>query len=77
MKYADFYNIATYGNVAWKGSYSQSEVANNAANYYDDFKWSKANRKLSFIIRELLQLLEEDGTERCLKWAWKIRKEIF
>lgn len=77
MKYSDFYNIATYGNNAWNGSYSQSEIANNAADYYADFLWSKANRKLSLVIKELLRLLEEDGTEKCQKWAWKIRKEIF
>ena len=77
MKYSDFYNIATYGNNAWNGSYSPEEVTENAANYYADFLWSKANRKLSFVIQELLRLLEEDGTKKCWQWAWKIRKEIF
>lgn len=77
MKYSDFYNIATYGNNAWNGSYSPEEVTENAANYYADFLWSKANRKLSFVIKELLRLLEEDGTEQCRKWAMKIRKEVF
>ena len=77
MKYADFYNISSYGNDAWNGSYTQAEVANNAANYYADFLWSKENRRLSFVIRELLHLLEEDGTEQCRKWAMKIRKEVF
>ena len=77
MKYSDFYNIAAYGNVAWNGSYTDEEVTNNAADYYTDFLWSKANRKLSFVIKELLRLLEEDGTEKCWKWAWKIKKEVF
>lgn len=77
MTYKDFLKISRYGNNAWKGSYSPEEVTENASNYYADFLWSKANRKLSFVIQELLRLLEEDGTEKCWKWAWKIRKEIF
>ena len=41
LEYGDFYDIAAYGNENWKGSYTPKEVAQNAYNYYSDFKASK------------------------------------
>lgn len=76
MEYADFYDIATYGNEAWKGSFTPKEVAQNAYDYLCEFEWSKANAELSHTMRELVRLLKEDGTEECLEWVERIEDEI-
>lgn len=60
MEYSDFYDIATYGNDNWKGSFTEKEVACNAYDYWENFQWSKANKKLSDTIKYLVENLEED-----------------
>ena len=75
MNYSDFYDIAVYGSEAWKGYLTQIEVTNNAQIYWADFEWSKENKRPSFIIKELISLLKEDGTEECLEWAERITRE--
>lgn len=76
MDYADFYDIAVYGNEAWKGSFTQKEIACNSYDYVCDFEVSKANKKLNHTIAELINLLKEDGTEECLEWVNRIEREI-
>ena len=76
MNYADFYDIAVYGNEAWKGSFTQKEIACNAYDYVCDFEVSKANKKLNHTIAELINLLKEDDSEKCLEWAEQIVREI-
>ena len=53
MNYADFYDIATYGNEMWKGSFTTEEVQQNAESYYADFLWSKENDTISETIKTL------------------------
>ena len=60
MEYADFYDIATYGNEAWKGSFSPKEIAQNAYDYLCEFRVSKANEVITHTIKELARLLVED-----------------
>ena len=43
MEFADFYDIAEYGNSAWKGNFSEKEVACNAYDYKVEFDTSKEN----------------------------------
>lgn len=76
MEYADFYDIALYGNENWKGSYSPKEVACNAYDYYSDFKISKREGAATDLIQRVLLLLLEDGSEDCMDWYRCIIKEI-
>lgn len=64
MKYKNFYNIAQYGNTAWKGAYTAQEIAQNAREYYSDFLTSKNSGGPTFLIRRLMSLLAEDGSEK-------------
>lgn len=77
MRFKDFYEISRYGNEAWNGSYTEKEVAQNANDYYEDFLCSKQKGKFTFLIRELVHLLEDDGSDKCLKWARKIRYAVY
>lgn len=76
MTYADFYDIATYGNEMWKGCFSPKEVACNAFDYYADFQWSKENETVSFVIQELAKLLAEDESEECKDWLYRMATEL-
>ena len=76
MTQKDFLQIAKYANENWKGSFTQEEVERNAQIYWADFEWSKENGRPSFIIKELINLLKEDGSEECLEWAERITREI-
>ena len=60
MEYADFYDIAVYGNAVWKGSFTPKEVAENAYDYLCEFRCSKANGVITHTIKELVKLLIED-----------------
>ena len=76
MTQKDFLHIAEYGSEAWKGYLTPIEVTDNAQIYWADFEWSKENGRPSFIIKELINLLKEDDSEKCLEWAERITREI-
>lgn len=76
MEYSDFYDIAVYGNEAWKGSFSNKEVACNAYEYKMDFDYSKESGSLASTIYELLLLLDQDNSEETKEWARRIREEL-
>lgn len=76
MEYSDFYDIATYGNVAWKGSFSPKEIACNAYDYYADFQWSKENKMVTRTIQELAKLLAEDNSDECADWLYRMAEEL-
>lgn len=76
MDYSTFYDIAEYGNTAWKGSFTPREIAENAYNYKSDFDWSIANEEVSHTIKELAKLLAEDGSEECMDWLYEMAKEL-
>lgn len=81
LEYRDFYGIADYANVAWKGDYSPIEIAENAYNYLRDFEWSKANGKVANSIQTLLTNLDADiengeELEDVKYWTSEIRKEL-
>lgn len=76
MEYQDFLNLSAYGNEQWNGSFTQEEVAENAETYYSDFLSSKKTGKITEIIMELLNLLEEDGEEKASNWKSRIEKEL-
>lgn len=68
MEFEDFYELAEYGNLNWKGSYTHKEVACNAHTYTMEWEESKRTGKYTDTITELIRLLKEDGTEECLEW---------
>lgn len=76
MEFSDFYDIAVYGNEAWKGSFTPKEVACNAYDYLCEFKYSVRDGRPNHTMRELIRLLKEDGSEECLEWAERITREI-
>ena len=68
LEYGDFYDIAAYGNENWKGSYTPKEVAQNAYDYYSDFKASKESGFVMYSISKLIELLAKDGSEDAKYW---------
>lgn len=75
LDYEFFYNIATYGNANWKGSYTPKEVACNAYDYLLEFEKSKNDEKPSHTIKELCELLTEDGSDEAKEWLYQIADE--
>lgn len=59
MEYADFYDIAVYGNENWKGSFTAKEIACNAFEYYTEYQ-IRQNGKPNYCIGELIKLLQTD-----------------
>ena len=76
LSYSDFYDIATYGNANWKGSFTPKEIACNAYDYLCEFEASKANEEPTHTIEELAKLLVEDGSEEAKEWLYQIASEL-
>ena len=76
LEFKDFYDIAEYGNEAWKGCFSAKEIAENAYIYCADFQWSKENGGVTHNIKELAKLLAEDGSEECKGWLYDMANEL-
>lgn len=76
MTYDDFYDIAVYGNEAWKGSFTQREIAVNAYEYLCEFEDSKAKKRMNNTMLCLVDLLMQDGNDECVEWATRILTEI-
>lgn len=76
MGYEDFYDIAVYGNEAWKGSFTQREIACNAYEYLCEFEDSKAKKRLNSTMLDLVDLLMQDNEDECIEWATRILTEI-
>lgn len=76
MGYEDFYDIAVYGNEAWKGSFTQREIACNAYEYLCEFEDSKAKKRLNGTMLDLVDLLMQDNEDECIEWATRILTEI-
>lgn len=56
MTYNDFLDLAKYANEAWKGSYTDDEVMENAQIYYDEYKaLGCASEIITFLLDELMQ----------------------
>lgn len=77
MEYADFYDIAEYGNANWRGKFTPKEIACNAYDYLCEFEESKGKGKLTPVMDDLCELLEEDKTEEALKWKDEIIKDVY
>ena len=58
MEYENFYDIAAYGNCAWRGFFSPREVAKNAHIYTCDFEESSKMGKPNHTMQELCKLMK-------------------
>lgn len=75
MEYGNFYDIAEYGNVNWKGSFTPEEVRQNAEDYFTEWKYSNEQGKATHTMEELCKLLIEDGEEECEQFLDNILEE--
>lgn len=60
LELKDFLRIAEYGNKAWKGSFTEEEVKQNAEDYLSEFNASNEKGKANHTMEELCKLLVED-----------------
>ncbi|MBQ4523386.1 MAG: hypothetical protein IJA10_10635 [Lachnospiraceae bacterium] len=64
MGYKFFSELANYANKAWKGSYTEEEVRQNAKDYFAEWQYSQKKSKPTQIIKDLCKLLSEDGSKK-------------
>lgn len=81
MDYREFYRIADYANMNWKGGFAPIEIAENAYNYLCEFQSSKEKGEPNDTIKTLLANLDEDiengeELEDVKYWTSEIRKEL-
>lgn len=82
MKQKDFLRIAEYANENWaKGSFTQSEVKENAEIYYADFLYSKRNETISETVQSLCKNLADDlksmpDLEEPRQWLYQMASEL-
>lgn len=81
LDYREFYRIADYANMNWKGGFAPIEIAENAYNYLCEFQSSKEKGKANNTIKTLLSNLDEDivngeELEDVRYWTTEIRKEL-
>lgn len=67
MDYGFWWEVAHYGNEAWRGKFSEKEVAENAYEYYCEWAASVLTHKVRANIKALLDLLREDGNTEFLE----------
>ena len=67
MDYKFWYNLAVYGNTAWKGSFSEREIAENAYEYLCEWEYSVKHKSISQNIDILMHLLHEDYCNGCME----------
>lgn len=76
MIYSDFYDIAEYQNETQKAKFTPKEIAENAYELLCEFEESMQKPKVTHAIQELLELLDEDGSETALEYANMLRYEL-
>lgn len=76
MIYSDFYDIANYVNENWKGNFTPKEIAENTYDYLCEFQESMQSTRVTSVIQDLLNLLDEDNNEESAGYADMIRYEL-
>jgi hypothetical protein len=76
LDYSTFYDIAEYGNKAWRGYFTPKEVAVNAYEYLYAYEESKASGEPTETIKELARLLALDGSDQCKTWLYYIAEAL-
>lgn len=60
MGYGFWYDVAEYGNEAWKGNFTAREIAENAYDYKREWDATLSEHKVSKGLDDLLHILHED-----------------
>ena len=72
-----FQSLAEYANENWKGSFTESEVRENAETYLSDFYISNANGEPTETMKFLCENLKEEiknGGDEALDFYFEILK---
>ena len=60
LDYSFFYDLSKYLNDAWKGSFTEKEISENAYDYKISYDFSKEINKPDATIQTLIDGLKED-----------------
>lgn len=79
MNYGFWWDVAHYGNEAWRGKFSEKEVAENAYEYLCEWKTTLDSDKVTASLDVLMHLLYEDycnGSAEAIKLLTVIVDEL-
>lgn len=79
LDYGFWWDVAHYGNEAWKGGFSEREIAENAYNYICEWEYSVKNENLTDTMETLINNLTEDalcGSEEAMEFLDEIKYQI-
>ena len=76
MEYTFWYDIASYCNAAFKGNFSEREIAENAYELKCEWDWSIQHGKVGYGIIGLLAELRIDNTSKANQFVETIETEI-
>lgn len=79
MDYGFWWDVAHYGNEAWRGKFSEKEVAENAYEYLCEWKATLDSDKVTASLDVLMHLLHEDycnGSAEAIKLLTVIVDEL-
>ena len=76
LDYSFFYDLSSYLNEHWNGSFTEKEVAENAKSYFYDFQYSKENKTVSADIQILIDGLKEDLKNDCNSKSGNYLKQL-
>ena len=60
LDYSFFYDLSSYLNKHWNGSFTEKEVAQNAYDYLSDYEISKKENRIDENLQILINGLKED-----------------
>lgn len=60
LDYSFFYDLSSYLNEHWNGSFTEKEVAQNAYDYLSDYEISKKKNRIAENLQILINGLKED-----------------
>lgn len=60
LDYSFFYDLSSYLNEHWNGSFTEKEVAQNAYDYLSDYEISKKENRIDENLQILINGLKED-----------------
>lgn len=60
LDYSFFYDLSSYLNEHWNGSFTEKEVAQNAYDYLIDYEISKKENRIAENLQILINGLKED-----------------
>lgn len=79
MEYGFWYDVAEYGNKAWNGKFTEREIAENAFEYWCEWKSTLDSDKVTANLDTLMHQLHEDycnGSAEALEFLDAIIREL-